>query len=239
MRLQKYLAACGVASRRAAEGIILAGRVEVNGAKVSRLGTSVDPGRDKVSVDGATVRPPSGRPRTIALHKPRGYVCSASPADGRTIYELLSGVPGKPAYAGRLDRNSEGLVVLSSDGELVLRLTHPRFGHEKTYRVTVSGRVNDAVLARLNAPMLIEGYRTRPARVSLLKAGEKEGRSILEFVLCEGRHHQIREMCALCDLAIHRLVRTAVGGVTLGGLAPGRWRDLSEDEVRGLLPGPR
>jgi pseudouridine synthase len=234
VRLQKFLAACGVASRRAAEEMIAAGRVEVNGATVSRQGVLVDPARDSVRVDGAPVRLPSGAHRTIALHKPRGYVCSAAPSDGRTIYELLDGVTGRLAYAGRLDRNSEGLVILSGDGELVQRLSHPRFGHEKTYRVTVSGTVGAPVLGRLNEPMEIEGYRTRPARVTVLKPGDKDGRTILQFVLSEGRHHQVREMCRICGLEVHRLVRTAIGGLSLKGLKPGQWRDLSADEVRRL-----
>jgi 23S rRNA pseudouridine2605 synthase len=234
MRLQKFLAACGIASRRAAEGMIADGRVVVNGTTVLRQGTLVATDRDVVLVDGAAVRMHDGKRRAIVLHKPRGYVCSAAPGEGRTIYELLRDVPTQLAYAGRLDRNSEGLVVLSNDGDLVLRLTHPRFGHEKTYRVTVSGRVDDAALARLNAPMLMEGYRTRPARVSVLKAGDKAGRTILEIVLCEGRHHQVREMCRQCGLEVHRLVRTAIGGVSLRGLCPGAWRDLSEEEVGAL-----
>ena len=239
MRLQKFLAACGVASRRAAEELIAAGRVDVNGTTVSQQGTVVDPDKDTVLVDGVAVRLPAGKRRTIILHKPRGYVCSAAPTEGRTIYELLRDVTPKLAYAGRLDRNSEGLVVLSNDGDLVLRLTHPRFGHEKTYRVTVSGRVDDAVLARLNEPVLIEGYRTQPARASVLKTGDKAGRSILVIILREGRHHQVREMCRLCGLEVHRLVRTAIGGVSLRGLRPGEWRDLSEEEIGALALAAR
>lgn len=234
MRLQKFLAACGVASRRVSEAMIAAGRVSVNGQIVTKPGTTVAPGADTVSVDGVPVRKAVTASRAIALHKPRGYVCSASPADGRTIYELLRDIPERLMYAGRLDRNSEGLVILSNDGDLVQRLSHPRFGHEKTYRVTVSGEVNETVMRTLNAPVVIEGYRTRPARVSVLKAGEKDGRTILQFILVEGRHHQVREMCRICGLEVHRLVRTAVGSVTLKGLKPGHWRDITADEVRRL-----
>lgn len=234
MRLQKFLASRGVASRRAAESLIAAGRVSVNGTPVSRQGVVIDPASDTVSVDGKAIAVATSGARTIILNKPRGYVCSADPKDGRTIYELLEGVPERVMYAGRLDRNSEGVVILSTDGDLVLRLTHPRFGHEKSYRVTVSGVVDGHVLERLNAPMEIEGYRTRPARVSLVREGGKGGRVILDVVLREGRHRQIREMCRQCGLSVHRLVRIAVGGISLKGLRPGEWRDLSNEEMDSL-----
>jgi pseudouridine synthase len=234
IRLQKYLANCGVSSRRACEAIIEEGRVSVNGVRVTQLGSRMDPAQDRVTVDGKTVAPPGSPHVTAALHKPRGYVCSASPCDGRSIYELLPGTPPRLVYAGRLDKDSEGLVLLSSDGDLVNRLTHPRYGHTKTYRVTVSGKVTPPVLTRLNAPMVIGGYRTRPARVVAVAPATVPDRLILEFTLSEGRHHQIREMCAQVGLTIHRLVRTQVGNVTLRGLKPGQWRRLTPAEVNAL-----
>jgi len=234
VRLQKYLADCGLASRRACEGLIEDGRVTVNGEPVTRLGSRIDPERDQVRVDGKPAQRPDSSTLTIALHKPRGYVCSASPDDGKTIYELLPETPTRLLYAGRLDKDSEGLVLLSSDGELVNRLTHPRYGHTKTYRVTVSGSLDEAVLAKLNKPMIIEGYRTRPARVTVLGEAATPGRRILEFSLTEGRHHQIREMCMQVGLTIHRLVRTQVGAVNLRGLNPGKWRHLTPEEVAAL-----
>jgi 23S rRNA pseudouridine2605 synthase len=222
-----------VASRRQGETLILAGRVTVNGHTVTELGTKVDPSTDRVSLDDKPVNQAAAT-RTIMLNKPRGYVCSASPADGRIIYELLRGIPERLVYAGRLDKDSEGMVILSSDGALVHHLTHPRFDPEKTYQVTVSGAIDDTILARLNAPMAIEGYITRPAQVRVLRPSGKTGRTLLEFILHEGRNRQIRRMCEKVGLTISRLVRVKVKSLSMKNLAPGQWRDLSSAEIAQL-----
>ncbi len=222
-----------MASRRQGEALILAGRVTVNGRAVTELGTRVHPDADHVSLDGRPVTLPSAT-RTIMLNKPRGYVCSASAADGRIIYELLRDIPERLVYAGRLDMYSEGLVILSSDGALVHLLTHPRFDPEKAYHVTVSGPVSDSVLDQLNAPIEIEGYITRPAQVRILRPSGRTGRTLLEFILHEGRNRQIRRMCENVGLPISRLVRVRIKSLSLENLAPGQWRDLTRDEISRL-----
>lgn len=224
------MADCGVTSRRQAEVLIQDGRVTVNGHAVTELGTKVRPGEDRVAVDGKPVTRPAAT-RTIMLNKPRGYVCSASAADGRIIYELLRDIPERLVYAGRLDKDSEGMVILSNDGALVHHLTHPRFDPEKTYQVTVSGTVDGAVLGQLNAPMKIEGYITRPAQVRILRPSEKTGRTVLEFILHEGRNRQIRHMCEKVGLTINRLVRVRIKALSLTNLSPGQWRDLTQGEI--------
>jgi 23S rRNA pseudouridine2605 synthase len=237
IRLQKALADRGVASRRGAADLIRRGRVTVDGIVTREPGLRVDPGRQTVAVDGITLSQAPEPHRTILLHKPRGLICSRSDVDGRTVYGLLPDELHSLVPAGRLDRNSEGLLVMSNDGDLVARLTHPRFGHGKTYRVTVSGTVDAATLARLQEPFMVDGHRTRPARVVVLKPAEAAGRLILEFTLREGRKRQVREMCAGVGLRVHRLVRTGEAGLTLRGLAPGEWRELTREECLRVLRG--
>jgi pseudouridine synthase len=245
IRLQKYLAERGVASRRAAAEWIRAGRVSVNGAAAAEPGMRIDPVADRIAVDGAELPRERERRRTILLHKPRGYVCSARGQGARTVYDLLPAMTERLVPAGRLDKDSEGLLVLSNDGELINRLTHPRFGHTKTYRVTVSGEISDRVLAGLRAPLEIDGYTTRPAEVRVVDrsgdaappdtpapfGGEASplwgGRpSTLIFTLAEGRNQQIRRLCDRAGLRVHRLVRTAFGPWTVRGLKPGQWREV-------------
>jgi 23S rRNA pseudouridine2605 synthase len=222
VRLQKHLAERGIAARRAAAEWVRAGRVTVNGETVREPGLRIDPEADCVAVDGRIVPAQRTAPRTVLLHKPRGYVCSTRGQGARTVYALLDGVTERLVPAGRLDKDSEGLVVLTNDGDLVQRLTHPRHGHVKTYRVTVSGAVDAAVLRTLRAPLEIDGYTTRPAEVRVIPG---TGRMTLEFTLREGRNQQVRRLCARAGLRVHRLVRTAFGPWTLKGLKPGDWRD--------------
>jgi len=234
MRLHKFLAQQGVASRRKVEEMMRGGRVAVNDAIVSLPGTRIQPGVDRVSVDGRPVAAQSAARRTIMLNKPRGYVCSKSQVEGRTVYDLLRDVEERLVPVGRLDKNTEGLLLLSSDGDLVLRLTHPRFEKEKEYRVTVSGPVSDQQLRTLQSPLLMDGYRTRPAAVCICGPGTKTSRWILNFVLKEGRKRQIRALCEEARLEIHRLVRVRVGRLTMGNLRPGQWRDLTAAELVAL-----
>lgn len=234
IRLQKFLAERGVASRRGAAEVVRAGRVQVNGKVVAEPGWRLNAQSDRVTVDGRALDEAPERRRTVALNKPRGCVCSAADGDGRTVVSLLRGVSERLVPVGRLDKNSEGLLLLSNDGELTLRLTHPRYEHEKTYRVTVSGAVTEAALAILRSRLVIDGYRIRPARVEFVKAGDVPGRSVLLFVLREGRNRQIRKMCEAAGLTVRRLVRTGIGNLALGGLRPGAWRDLTPVELREL-----
>jgi 23S rRNA pseudouridine2605 synthase len=239
VRLQKVLSERGVCSRRHAADWILAGRVAVNGQAVREPGARVVPGSDTIRVDGHdldAVPPPR---RTILLHKPAGTICSRAGEQGRTIYELDPAPPADAVPAGRLDKGSEGLLILSSDGDLVARLTHPRHGQRKTYRVWVSGAVDAPVLAALRGPMTLDGYPIRPVIVNIAGASAR-GIAQLEFVLREGRNRQIREMCRQVGLRVVRLVRTAVGSLHLDTLRlkPGQWRDATPAELAALTGSP-
>lgn len=230
IRLQKYLAQSGVASRRASEHLIRDGRIAVNGTVVTTLGTRITPGRDIITTDGVPVAPASSH-RTIRLYKPRGYICSASSQQGKTVFSLLNDIDERLFPVGRLDKDSEGLLLLTNDGELANRLTHPRYTHHKCYRVTVSGSIDDSVLQKLNHPMTLDGYCIRPARVSVECHRRNSGKTVLRVELQEGRNRQIRNMCAATGLTVHRLVRTQLSALTLGTLKPGQWRDLTPREL--------
>lgn len=230
-RLQKYLARCGVASRRASEQIIAGGRVRVNGVRAAELGTSVDPEHDRVEVDGRLVQLPATR-SYVALHKPIGVVSTASdPRGRRTVVDL---VPGEARLfpVGRLDYDSEGLILLTDDGDLALQLTHPRHNVEREYRALLDGEVTDAILERLSAGIDLDGKRTAPARFERLET-HPDG-TWVRVVLHEGRNRQIRRMVEAVGLKVVRLVRVRVGSLRLGSLPPGGWRRLSAAEVAAL-----
>jgi 23S rRNA pseudouridine2605 synthase len=232
VRLQKYLAEAGVASRRAGEVLIVEGRVMVNGKLVRELGTKVDPAKDLVTVDGRQVR--VRRKQYIALHKPVGCVCSRNDERGRpTIYQLLPAEWSNVQSVGRLDYDTEGLLLLTNDGELALRLTHPRYGVTKLYEVTVEGRVEPEQLLPLTRGILDEGERLKAQRARLLSA--TKSRSIIEVEMTEGKNREVRRMCAAIGLTVEQLRRTQVGKIKLGDLRPGRWRTLTETEIKTLL----
>ncbi|HEU5070059.1 MAG TPA: pseudouridine synthase [Verrucomicrobiae bacterium] len=232
VRLQKYLAEAGVASRRAGEQIILSGRVTVNGRQVQELGTKVDPARDQVMVDGKLVR--SVRKHYIALHKPPGCVCSRRDERGRpTIYQLLPPDWANVQSVGRLDYDSEGLLLLTNDGELNLRLTHPRYGVRKIYQVTVEGRAEPEQVAAFVQGIRDEGELLRALSARIVTA--TKSRSVIELELTEGKNREVRRMCAAVSLTVERLVRTQVGKIKLGELRPGRWRTLTGAEIKTLL----
>ena len=232
VRLQKFLAEAGVASRRASEAIILAGRVTVNGQPVQRLGTKVDPAHDRVTVDGKPVRP---RPRLyVALHKPRSCVCSHKDELGRpTIYDLLPKEWQNVNSVGRLDFASEGLIFLTNDGEFALRLTHPRYGVRKRYVATVEGRVAAAMIERFTRGVSHEGELLKAERVWLVSAGKSQ--SVVELELAEGKNREVRRLFESQGLTVRRLVRTQIGKIKLGELKPGRWRTLTRTEIKTLL----
>jgi len=230
-RLQKVLAASGAGSRRQCEELILAGRVEVDGRVVVELGTCVDPGRQEIRLDGVPLR----RPRQVhyAVHKPPGVVSTNRDPSGRPrVIDLLPKSDLRLYPVGRLDLNSEGLILVTNDGDLANRLTHPRYGVEKTYRVLVAGHPGPEVLAQLRRGVrLAEG----PARVARLKiTGKHKESTALEMVLDEGRNRQIRRLLARVGHKVLRLVRIAVGPVRLANLAPGRFRRLTRQEVEAL-----
>ena len=232
-RLQKILSRAGVASRRASEQLITSGRVSVNGKTVLTLGTKADPDADDVRVDGQRVRVVT-RHRYVLLHKPRGYVTTRSDPQGRrTVLDLLDGVREYLYPVGRLDYDTEGLLLLTNDGDLAATLTHPRHGTERTYEAEVTGVPDDRALARLRDGIVLDGRRTRPARVARLPA-PRPGRAALRITIREGRNRQVRRMCEAVGHPVRRLVRTRFGPVRDPRLAPGTWRDLRPAEVRAL-----
>lgn len=230
-RLQKYLSECSVASRRKSEELILQGRVTVNGKKAS-LGDKVDPKTDVVAVNGKKVHKVKEK-YYIMLNKPRGYVTTMSDELGRKcVKELVSDVGAVVYPVGRLDRDSEGLLLLTNDGEFANNIMHPKKHISKTYRVTVRSAVTEDQITSLSGGVMIDGRQTLPAEVRVLE--KSETRSVLEVVIYEGRNRQIRKMCEETGLEVARLKRTAVGGVKLGMLHTGSWRELSEDELKRL-----
>jgi 23S rRNA pseudouridine2605 synthase len=232
MRLQKYLAEAGVASRRASERIILEGRVAVNGAVVRELGTKVDPEQDRVTVDGGAIK--AKRKIYVAVNKPRGVVCSRNdPSGRRTIGELLPAEWQHLYSVGRLDRDSEGLLFLTNDGEFSLRLTHPRYGVAKKYVLTVEGRVEANVLDKMREGVFDQGERLKAQRARIVSVSNKQ--SVLELELLEGKYREIRRMCDVLGLKVLRLQRVQIGKIKLGELKVGRWRTLTDSEINSLL----
>ena len=233
-RLQNILSHAGVASRRKASEIIEAGRVTVDGLVVNRPCERFDPARVQICVDGDPVAAGEA-PRTIMLYKPVGVLSSMSdPFGGRTVADLVRGkVPERLVPVGRLDKDSEGLLLMSNDGDLTLKLTHPRYDHEKTYVVKVAGRWSEEKLRVLRGPVKMpDGYVIRPVPVTVLRQ-QADNTTVLEFRLHEGRKRQIRYMCSAAHLVVVSLTRVAVGGLRLPeDLRPGEWRDLTAEDIR-------
>lgn len=229
IRLQKFFTDCGTLSRRAAEAEIARGLVLVNGS-VAKVGDKIDPDCDVVEYRGRQLRPREKSSYIyIMLHKPVGYVTTSSDEKKRrTVLDLTRGVGGRIYPIGRLDMNSEGLLLLTNDGSLTNRLTHPRHEIPKIYRVTVSTVPTEEQIAALSSPMQMDGYLLQP--VGVRRIGSQE----LEMTLYEGRNRQIRRMCEAVGLRISKLCRIAIGKLELGDLPMGHWRHLSEDEVRYL-----
>ena len=229
-RLQLVLARSGVASRRHAAEIIASGRVTVNGATITEPGFRVNPGNDAILLDSAPL-PAVERLRTVLLNKPPGVVCSMDTTQGRSVCELVD-LPERLVPVGRLDKESEGLLLLSNDGAFIQRMTHPRHGHTKTYEVTVVGRLSSAAVRSLGEPIELDGYLTRPAHVRILSAGDTC--HLVAITLSEGRNRQIRHLCARAGFHVVRLVRTAIGSLTAPTLLPGTWRDLRPADIKRL-----
>jgi 23S rRNA pseudouridine2605 synthase/23S rRNA pseudouridine2604 synthase len=227
IRLQKFLSAAGVCSRRKGEEFIRAGRVRVNGRVVAELGAKIDPTQDRVSVDGTCVQP-EVRSVYIALNKPPGYVTSCRHAGKRIVLDLVD-VPQRIFPVGRLDKDSTGLLLLTNDGRLHQKLSHPSFDHEKEYDVTVERPISDGALQRMAEGMPIQHGRTRSAEVC--RTGERRFRIVLK----EGRNRQIRRMVRRVGNEVVELKRIRVATVRLGRLSEGAWRYLSDLEVKALL----
>jgi len=234
-RLQKILSQAGIASRRASEQLMLDGRVTVNGVTVRELGTKADPAHDDIRVDGRRVKVVE-RHRYLLLNKPRGYVTTRSDPQRRpTVIDLLRGVREYVYPVGRLDFDSEGLLLLTNDGDLAARLTHPRHGVARVYEARVLGIPDAHDLARLGRGIVLDGRRTEPADVKLVPRGRgaKEG-ATLAVTIREGRNRQVRKMCDAIGHPVAHLKRVAIGPLRDGKLKLGHWRELSPEEVRRL-----
>lgn len=232
IRLQKFLSEAGVASRRASEELIRAGRVAVDGNVVREAGVKVDEARTLVSVDGEPVR--LRRKRYIALNKPAGYLCTRSDPEGRdTIFALLPKEWTNLYPVGRLDAESEGLIFVTNDGDFCLRVTHPRYGVRKLYMATVRGKVDRRDLRRMENGLIHNGEQLKAEKARLLSGNNT--RSVVELELSEGKNREVRRLFEAQDMRVERLERVKIGSIRLGELPPGKWRTLTESEINSLL----
>ncbi len=234
-RLQKYMASCGVASRRACEEIILAGRVRVNG-KPAGLGMSVDPETDCVEVDGKRIRREAKRV-WVMLYKPRGVVSTSfDPQNRKTVQDCIKGIPERLFHVGRLDINSEGLILLTNDGERANRMMHPKYRVEKTYYAVCDGKLTAQEIASLTNGVELEDGMTAPAKIRGAREN-REGNTSFLIVIHEGRNRQVRRMLEAVGHKTLRLKREKYGPLELGEMKPGEWRYLTEEEIRRLDEG--
>lgn len=235
IRLQKLMAQCGIASRRKAEEMIVQGKVKINGRR-AELGDKVT-AADKVVVNGKRLVMPKPNYRYIMLNKPRGFITTMSDERGRKcVADLLSDVGERVYPIGRLDKDSEGMLVFTNDGEFANKVMHPRNNVYKYYRVTVRPSIDEEQLIKLETGVELDGKKTAPAIVHVVH--KEEGRVVLEMIIHEGKNREIRRMCDAVGLEVARLRRTQIGGVKMGMLKQGAWRDLTEQEVKKLLANP-
>jgi 23S rRNA pseudouridine2605 synthase len=233
-RLQKILSQAGIASRRASEQLMLDGRVTVNGVAIRELGTKADPAVDDIRVDGRRVKVIENH-RYLLLNKPRGYVTTRSDPQRRpTVIDLLRGVREYVYPVGRLDFDSEGLLLLTNDGDLAAKLTHPRHGIARVYEARVLGVPDERDIERLSRGVVIDGRRTQAADIRMLPHKRDANESTLVLTIREGRNRQVRNMCDAIGHPVSRLTRIAIGPIRDATLKPGRWRELSAEEVKRL-----
>lgn len=235
IRLQKYISDCGVMSRRAAEAEIAAGKIKVNG-KIAEIGLKIDPEKDMVEIGGKPLRYRKKSSYTyIMLNKPRGYLSSVSDDRGRKcVTDLVSDIKTRLYPIGRLDMDSDGLLLLTNDGDLTNKLTHPKHDIPKIYHVKVSPAPSQKQLDILSSELILDGYKIRPVEVNVISNDTEADTAILEMTLYEGRNRQIRKMCEEADLRILWLTRIAIGKLKLGYMGRGKWRYLTEEEVEYL-----
>lgn len=232
-RIQKIISDSGYCSRRKAEELISKNQVKVNG-HIASLGDKADAEKDIITVSGEKLDTKSVKLRYIKLYKPRGYLTSMEDSHSdKLITDLLDGIAERVYPVGRLDKNSEGLILLTNDGAFANDITHPRKHISKTYRVTVPSKVSEEQIARMTVGIKIdEGVVTQPCTINVLV--EEPERTVLEFIITEGKNRQIRKMCDAVGLSVSRLKRTSVGGVKLGMMKPGEYRELTPDEMKTL-----
>lgn len=236
VRLQKILSQAGIASRRAAEGLIAEGRVTVNGRTIREMGVKADPAADDIRVDGRRLRQPE-RLRYILLNKPAGFVTTrADPQRRRTVMDLLDGVRESVYPVGRLDYDTEGLLLLTNDGDLAARLTHPRHEVERTYEAVVAGTVDVDAIEKLRRGIPLDGRRTMPAEVKVIGPGKSSRRatSMLLITIREGRNRQVRRMCEAVGHPVQALRRLRIGPISDRRLRLGEWRELTPGELARL-----
>lgn len=228
IKIQKFFTDHGIMSRRAAEEEIKKGRVNING-KPAEIGMRIDPEKDVVTYLGKEIKPTQTKNVYVLLNKPRGIVTTMSDEKGRTTVKTLVKDVGTRVYpVGRLDLDSDGLLILTNDGELTNILTHPRHTIPKIYEVTVSGDVSEEQMKILRSPLVLDGYEILPVKVEVMSGGKE---TVLKMTLFEGRNRQIRKMCEAAELRIKKLSRVAIGDISLGNLPVGKWRYLTENEV--------
>ena len=233
IRLQKFFTDNKIMSRRSAEKVIEAGNVKINGV-IAKVGDKVDPENDIVEYNGKVIKYNSSAKTYIMLNKPLGYVTTMSDEKGReTVLSLVSDIKERIYPVGRLDMYSEGLLIMTNDGELTNRLTHPKNHMDKTYSVIIKGEISPDTIHMLNAPMEIDGYKLKPVKVRIVSV--KNGNTNTLFTLSEGRNRQIRKMCEKCGLTIMRLTRISIGKLKLGDLERGKYRHLTKNEIDYLL----
>lgn len=234
VRLQKYIAMSGKASRRAAETMIESGRVQVNGEKITQLGTKVEIGADKVSLDGKIIKP-EVKKYYIMLNKPEGFVSTVNDQfDRPTVIDLIGEeIKSRVFPVGRLDYDTKGLLLLTNDGDFTYAVTHPKFHMDKTYIVTIKGGISVRGLRALRSGVTIDDYKTSPAEVEMLSA--EKGITVLRVTIHEGRNRQVRKMMEAVGCSVSELKRISIGNVELGNLPEGRWRYLTSHEISCLM----
>lgn len=232
IRIQKVLSEYGIASRRKAEEMIKSDLVEVNG-EIAKIGDKIDLSRDKIFVAGRPLEL-NIKKYYLMLYKPRGFISTMSDEFGRKcVASLVKDIPARVYPVGRLDKDSEGLLLMTNDGDFSNKVLHPSKEIEKKYRVTVKPKITEDKLTKLSSITKIDDYKIEPAKINVLKAAED--RTVLEIIIKEGKNRQIRKMCEQAGLEVARLKRTAIGDLKLGMLQPGKWRELFPQEIKKLL----
>lgn len=234
VRLQKFMADCGIASRRKCEEYILEGKVKINGETVNKLGIKVNPQKDKITFEGEEIKKEEKKVY-ILLNKPIDYVTTVSDQFGRkNVLELIKGVDKRLVPVGRLDMYTSGALILTNDGDFVYKVTHPKHEINKTYVVTLKGIFNSDSKKRLETGVQIEDYKTKPAKVKILKIDEEKNTSRVEITIHEGKNRQIRKMCETLGYKVLALHRTKIGVLSVNGLKIGQWRYLKKEEIERL-----